>query len=1575
MRRGTKVGQAYIAITADGSGINDEIADAFENIDTKEIGNKNGRDFQRALKKHLEAIETDFDRTFKRVGKRGAKTLSSDFEKAVTSDRAFDQFGTDLMNKMFNDGRMDPVMKRIGEKIGYRWGNALDKPLETAMRDSFRKSIQRASRDRSFDINKFLFGLSSDAGGKDIPVFGPMFQDMTKAAEKEFNAQTKAYADRNKEMRTQAQKIRRDLEKISRDFQKNQTKDAAKIHRTLQKLARDSREIIRKGEEEAAKAEEKENLRILKMKIESAKAEQSLRRAMHTEALKMNKEFNKARDRQIFLERQALNVTRSRIQATQTMTNLMAKRGRFQGLISAESLAETELELTRFGARRREIEFQITVEKDESKILAYRKELQKIAKDEEKILDSSGLRGRRAQREALARGRAGRDGSDGRTRPGAIFAPVFGAGSRNNVLNLLGRSVGRAINLVDTLGRTAVRTGTAFTKGFNAAAEGASGFQRTMAGVNEVGTQAATGISGALSNLAKSGPAAIAVIAVAVTTLIATMSVLVSVISALTALVVALASTITTALVGSVAVLGGVLATAAGAAGLLAIAFTSMTNSQKKALGEAFGPLREGLVGIGQAILKDVVPAFKTWAGNLKEALTLIGPVAEVMGKAFAESGNILTKALSGPGFSLFFEALEERLPSITIKMNQALAGIMNGFMGVFAAMMPHVERFAGYLADLGERFSDWASSAEGQNAIVDFMDRAFESIQSLWNATREFFGWLGDILFSREAQDAGNSMFDSLAESFRGFRETVAEMIENGDLQKWFDDARKFGGYLKEAMIGLKDLFNTLNSSGVLAAVGWTIGWIGRMFGSLAWQIDLVVGFFTGLVKAVAASLEWAWQPFQWAIEKVSAAFDQLIGPIRDAMAAVTETIGGAISAMIGWFADLVESVLDASEVIPNALSGLAKRVPVLGKYLSAGVDTVANGVTGSGRRAVDEMRRMQEGIENTFDGFARRMGTTGENAGHNFRTRILGAIGAVGQVATTRLSSSFGSIASMIGRAGALGGEAFYSNLISRVQAAVNALNRMTMGLFPKIDVGGTVGRIQNRISSMMRGFFVGGGAGGGGGLPKGWDDYAGAGRDALKDMGDKDKDKADKDGKDAADEWLNPYRAFAAGLINNGPPVIALLRKAMRDVNTQAAEAIREMAQATDRESVKTGLQELSKSMREAGNEMVSDAQDALNTAAQTLLNATSQAEATRAMRAVRTAQADLKTAKAQKKRVDDAARLLRRQEQVTNGSLTRLARNLRGLNIERATISHLNAFTRTLRLQNATLADFAFARGIVAEKLQEANARLVSAIQARDAYRTQIADSVKAFGSILSAEAKVVDGVTQALTANDIVDNLQDKFNQIHSFRQNMNRLLAMGLSQDAYRTLVEAGIEEGSAYAEALAKGGAGSIKDMNDLSKRINEAAGNLGAQASNRLYQAGVDTARGLVDGLTSLSGQLDAAATKLGKTISAAIAKELGIKSPSTKMIAMMDDLGDGGVLGMKAQERRWYDAAGALSSQIPRGMGAPYSAAMGGVSGNGGAGQSGTVQEHNWHIHTPTTDPEAVAREAINEVTARL
>lgn len=1001
---------------------------------------------------------------------------------------------------------------------------------------------------------------------------------------------------------------------------------------------------------------------------------------------------------------------------------------------------------------------------------------------------------------------------------------LLGAGSRNNALNLFGRSIENILGLLVSAKNGVKTFFDAFKTGFNSLEEGATFFQKSGAGFSSLGTS----LSEAGASLVAAAPAVAAAIAVVTVAL----SAMASVVSALTALVVALAATIASALTGALLVLSAGLAAVVVAGGLLAGAFLSMTNAQKSLLKDAFQPLKAELVGIGQLMIQDMVPYFQTWSANLQQALLLVAPLAQVMGKAFGEAGNAMTRALSGPGFQNFFRALRDELPDITVNLSTAFGSFLNGVTGVFAALMPFVTRFSEYLVRVTDQFSDWANSAKGQNSIVDFAERAIESLKSLWGFIKETSGFIADLLFNKDSQKAGNDLFDAATKSLKHWRDKIEEFSKDGSLKKWFKDAKDFASDLKDVIGSLKDAFVKLDNSGVLDAVGKALSF-------MADQVDRLNKVLGPLVKY-----------FGFVIPRV-------LGAVQSGFGILSSAIGGVTSAAKSAY-DWVVKLIDKINNIPGVGGG-----GTMGGTQSEG----NNGGGGTYRSMVTDPASLSTDAANTL--------ISRSKAGSILR----------GPVAEPPSGTPGPTLAELI----AIGNAAMNSN----------------------------------------------GGAGGSG--PSGGGSSSSSGDS--------------KDAEDKKKKWKNPYKKWALSLIKEGPGLAAILKAAMISVNKEINKALVEASKASSADEARSIIAAQMASIRDAAKEGVASARDALNTAAQNLAGASSKKEAERALKAVHRAQENLKLALSNQVKLNATAQYLAKQKVMTPEKVERL----------------LNG----LKVQNATLADYAAARARLAVQIEAANQKLEEAIRLRDSFADSVTNSTKAFGALTTAQASTIDGVEQALSAMDITSNLQSRLEKIKKFQDNLRILLANGLSNAAYQQILEAGVDGGSAYADALVQGGAGAVSQVNALVSQITGVADALGLEAADRLYQAGVDAAQGLVDGLNSLSDELDAAATALGNKIAKAIKKALGIKSPSTVLRGMMGAVGDGTVQGLDDQHNKVSASAARLASKIAV---SPEVAAY--AAQQGTAPVSGNDQRPiDLTIVTPTEDPHAVAMETLNELTGRL
>lgn len=968
---------------------------------------------------------------------------------------------------------------------------------------------------------------------------------------------------------------------------------------------------------------------------------------------------------------------------------------------------------------------------------------------------------------------------------------LFGGGSRNNFLNTFGNSLGGLVKIADKVRGGVTSLFSTFAKGFSEAGEKATFLQKVMGGLTKTGSTAASGIGEAFSSLAASGPAA----AVAVVVLVGALSALVSVVGALIGLVTALAATLASALVGALAVAGAGIAALVVAGGLLTAAFMSMTDAQKNALKADFRPLREEMIGIGQIIFKEMVPALGVMSENLQKALYLVTPLASVMGQAFGQAGKILTESFSGPGFQAFYDALGVNLPGIVTNLSSALGQFLNGLLGLFSVILPYVLQFSQYLNNVATDFANFANSAEGRNKIKDFVDRAVVSLISLWGAVQQVFGFISDLLFSPQAQEAGNTIFDGIASTFAHLRDVIAQAAADGSLKKFFDDAIEFGGQLWSVVEALVNVFMSLYNSGVLQGVG-------QGMGALAGAMNYLAEVLRPLVAVIGFTLP-------------------------KSMGVLNRTM--------------------------SILSGSAKGLGGIIRSLSDRV-----GLTSPQRNASGAWLSLNGVLSRTANGY------------------------------------------------------------LSLAQAAAAANLTVAGGN----DLAKPVPRKTPSLPSLQL-----------------------SGASALG-MTDIPKPKAPK-------QYQNPYEAYANSLIKQGPSVRTQIAQALASLQKQVVLAFADAAKADTAAEARKGLSDIGKALVAQGKTLVDSAQQAINSAASQLASASSASDAARALAAVKRAQKDMAAAIAASKRLRKAQQLIAKQNVVSDVRVDKLLAGLKS--------------------KNATLADYAVAREKVAGLIKDANDKLTAAVALRTDFAKAVTDSVKSFGALTQAQAQTLNGVQQDLTAADITSTLQDRLDRIRAFQNNLLLLRAQGLSDAAYKQIVDAGVDGGSAYAQALIDGGLGSIQEVNSLVGQIDNLAATLGQQTSASLYDAGVNAAQGLIDGLTSLQAQINAAGDALGKTIALAIKKALGIHSPSTVLYAMMDDVGDGAVNGLDDQHSKLIAASKRFSDVIevsPDAAARAGSPAAPGVSGN-----NDDPRFRDLIIQTPTEDPEAVARETLNELVGRL
>nr|WP_306432883.1 phage tail tape measure protein [Streptomyces harenosi] len=183
--------------------------------------------------------------------------------------------------------------------------------------------------------------------------------------------------------------------------------------------------------------------------------------------------------------------------------------------------------------------------------------------------------------------------------------------------------------------------------------------------------------------------------------------------------------------------------------------------------------------------------------------------------------------------------------------------------------------------------------------------------------------------------------------------------------------------------------------------------------------------------------------------------------------------------------------------------------------------------------------------------------------------------------------------------------------------------------------------------------------------------------------------------------------------------------------------------------------------------------------------------------------------------------------------------------------------------------------------LAVRMKAAQKRLADLIKARD----KLAADVKK-GVLEGADITKQDNGGWPVTAESILAGLKADTAAAQTFAKNLAQLRKKGVRADLIAQIAQAGVEQGSAAAAALANANSGQIKQINAQQAALTTAAGRAGSTAGTAMYGAGIAAGQGLVKGLQMQQKMIERQMMKIAKSMSSAIRKALGIKSPSRVM-----------------------------------------------------------------------------------------
>jgi hypothetical protein len=140
----------------------------------------------------------------------------------------------------------------------------------------------------------------------------------------------------------------------------------------------------------------------------------------------------------------------------------------------------------------------------------------------------------------------------------------------------------------------------------------------------------------------------------------------------------------------------------------------------------------------------------------------------------------------------------------------------------------------------------------------------------------------------------------------------------------------------------------------------------------------------------------------------------------------------------------------------------------------------------------------------------------------------------------------------------------------------------------------------------------------------------------------------------------------------------------------------------------------------------------------------------------------------------------------------------------------------------------------------EALSGARSQLEDARQKFNDFRNTISGSIK---GIIRFEKAVEEG--------DFLAGLIKQADEATKFSDQVKKLIEMGLSESAITKVVDAGFEAGTIIADQIIAGGQTVVNQVNKLVADVELVADAVGYFGAQRFYQAGVDQANALVNGI----------------------------------------------------------------------------------------------------------------------------
>lgn len=524
---------------------------------------------------------------------------------------------------------------------------------------------------------------------------------------------------------------------------------------------------------------------------------------------------------------------------------------------------------------------------------------------------------------------------------GNSIGKMFGAGSRNNFFNIIGNAVGALASLpgafaafpfkvVETIGSTVDGLRDKFDK---LTTEGASNLEASF---KTFGSFAAQGVAGFV------------VLFATISVVVTLIGVLTSAVSLLIAGIVGVAASITFALIGGLLALGPILLALVPMIGAVVIAFTNLSDEQKKAL----APITDTFKGIRDELSKTFTEGAIKQLPNIKSLLdNLVGPLLLSGLQGAFTLADAFFKVLNTPGSVAVFKTLGDSIGTIAKPLGDLTATLTVALVGFFNSITPYAVSLIGFFQDLADRFLAFSTSADGNTAIKDFMDKAAAAGQILWGIITNVVTAIGGLF--NQGTASGDTILTSLSVELGKFSDWINDPANKQAISDWFTQGADFVKRLGTALHDLGADFVALDTP---ENRQFAVDLIDKINETIV-VLGYVLPYFDDMVAAI--------NPAVTIIGALKDGIDQLNAKFGDTPGAVTP-IGFAIQTMVGIAATALSTLLGSIGLV---ITGFGQFLVAIGSIpgAPAWIGQLGQGLIDTGAK-IDSLARSLANINRPY-------------------------------------------------------------------------------------------------------------------------------------------------------------------------------------------------------------------------------------------------------------------------------------------------------------------------------------------------------------------------------------------------------------------------------------------------------------------------------------------------------------------------------------------------------------------------------------------------------------------------------